>query len=182
MFESFNMQTTSSDPPPSSYTISQGLSLRDFLPSVTIASFSPFNCPNTAVTLRRICMCGVLGLDTFTSILSVITHALHFSVIPRIILTVIHFFFSAWCLSCIGRATGERVFVHRVVTRWHFDVFLLGCLAWEVMLVGWYFGGLTAVTANVWWSLGLLELLAIWFMGWLAWYGPLESQGEWSQV
>ena len=27
-------------------------------------------------------MCGVLGLDTFTSILSIVTHALQFSVIP----------------------------------------------------------------------------------------------------
>ena len=72
--------------------------------------------------------------------------------------------------------------MHRVVTRWHFDVFLLGCLVWELMLVGWYFGSLSAVTANIWWSLGLLELLAIWFMGWLAWYGPLESQDGWSQV
>ena len=181
MFESFNRQTTSSDPPPS-HSASRGLTIRDCLPSVTIASFSPFNCPDTATTLRRICMCGVLGLDTFTSILSIVTHALQFSVIPRIILTVVHFFFSAWCLSQIGRATGERIFMHLSVTRWHFDVFLLGCLAWEIMLVGWYFGGLNSTTANVWWGLGLFELLAIWFMGWLAWSGPLESPGQWSQV
>lgn len=58
--------------------------------------------------------------------------------------------------------------MHRVVTRWHFDVFLLGCLVWEVMLVGWYFGDLTTITANVWWNLGLLDLLAIRFMGCLA--------------
>lgn len=50
------------------------------------------------------------------------------------------------------------------------------------MLVGWYFGGLTITTANVWWGLGLWEMLTIWFMGWLAWSGPLESQSQWSQV
>ena len=182
MFEMFNKQTTSSDPPPSSWSRSPGLSLRDFLPKVTIASFWPLGCANAAITIRRTCMCGVLGLDTFTRILSIITHTLHFSVIPRIILAILHFFFFAWCLSCIGRMVGERVFMHRVITRWHFDVFLLGCLAWEIMLVGWYFGGLTSVTASAWWGLGILELVAMWFVGWLAWSGPLEEQGDWSQV
>ena len=69
--------------PPSSKAASQGLSLRDCIPSVMIASFSPFDYSNTAVTLRHLCMCGVLGLDTFTSILNIITHALDFSVIPQ---------------------------------------------------------------------------------------------------
>ncbi len=85
----------------------------------------------------------------------------------------------------IGRMTGERIVFSKVWTRWHFDLFLLGCVLWEVMLVGWYFGGLrTRTAADAWYALDILEWLAVVGAGWVASWGPLEGMGTvgWSQV
>ena len=76
---------------------------------------------------------------------------------------------------------GERVLFRTVYTRWHFDIFLCGLALCEVMLIGWYFGGLTKVTADIWWGLDLSEFLALLAVAWVARMGPLEGQ-EWQSV
>lgn len=54
---------------------------------------------------------------------------------------------------------------HRTFTRRHFDLFLLGSALWNLMLVGWFFGGLIHVTVNVWWGMDIFEFLALWGLG-----------------
>lgn len=126
-------------------------------------------------------MCGILALDTLVSVLAIVSDAFSFSNVPRIVIGILHFFFTAYLLHLIGRMVGERVVFGKAFTRWHFDVFLCGCFLWEIMLVGWYFAGLTGLTGDVWWGLDLSELVALLGVGWVAWWGPLEGQ-EWSQV
>ena len=46
------------------------------------------------------------------------------------------------------------------------------------MLVGWFFGGLNHVTVNVWWSMDIVESLALWGVGWVASWGPLEMNPD----
>jgi hypothetical protein len=123
-------------------------------------------------------MCIVLGLDTFNSVLTIVSHHFAFSNIPRIILAVLFFFSEAYLLHLIGRMCGERVVFHRTFTRWHFDLFLLGLVLWSLMLVGWFFGGLNHVTVNIWWGMEILEFLALWGVGWVASWGPLEMTPE----
>lgn len=183
VFESFRKAT---DPPPT-YASSQSQnhhgcpSARSCWPGLTMAAFSPFNCPSRAVLLRRICMCIVLVLDTFVSVLSVVSGAFSFSFIPRLVIAVLHFFGEAWLLHLLGRMMGERVVFGTVYTRWHFDIFLCGLVLCEVALVGWYFGGLTKVTVDIWWGLDLGEFLALLAVAWVAWWGPLEERG-WQNV
>ena len=122
-------------------------------------------------------MCTVLTIDTFVSVLSVISGAFSFSFVPRLVLAILHFFCEAYLLHLIGRMMGERVLFGKVYTRWNFDVFLCGLALCEVMLIGWYFGGLTKVTADIWWGLNLSESLALLAVAWVARSGPLEEQG-----
>lgn len=121
-------------------------------------------------------MCVILGLDTFVSVLSILATAFHFSNIPRIIIAILHFFCSSWLLHCIGRMVGERVVFRKIYTRRDFDIFLLVLVVVELVLVGWFFGGLGRVTVNIWWSLDLCEFLALIAVGWVASWGPLEQR------
>ena len=182
MFNSFNKTAISFETPPMTYPYSSELSLRDRLANVAIAKSSPLNGPKAAVIIRRVCMCGILGLDSSTSVLSILSLAGHSNIIPRIILSIIHLCFSAWCLIGVVQVVGERRFLLKTVTRRHFDIFLGACSSWNIVFMFGYFSGMMDITASVWWCLGLLELLAMWFMGWLAWSGPFENQGQWSQV
>ncbi|KAL6716414.1 hypothetical protein ACLMJK_005981 [Lecanora helva] len=188
MFKAFNAFSSNSKPAPG--TIEPDVpeptpqqqrhhpcpSARTCWPGLTIAAFSPFNAPTREVLYRRLCMCTILGLDTFNSVLTIVASAFHFSVIPRIVIAVIHFFCSAWLLCCIGRMYGERIVLHRTFVRRDFDIFL-GCLVVvELVLVGWFFGGLGRVTVNVWWGLDLFEFIALIAVGWVASWGPMEGQ------
>ena len=74
--------------------------------------------------------------------------------------------------------TGERVVFGTAYARWHFDAFLCGMGLCELMLVGWYFGGLTRITVDIWWGLDISEFIALWIVGWVAGWGPLEER-EW---
>lgn len=121
-------------------------------------------------------MCIILGLDTFVSVLTIVASAFSFSNIPRIIIAVIHFFGSAWLLHCIGRMVGERIVSHKVFTRRDFDIFLVAMVVLELLLVGWFFGGLGRVTVNVWWTLDLCGFIALIAVGWTASWGPLEQK------
>ena len=121
-------------------------------------------------------MCTILTLDTFVSVLSVISRAFTFSFVPRVIVAILHFFCEAYLLHLLGRMIGERVVFGKVYTRWHFDVFLCGLALCEVMLLGWYFGGLNNVTVDIWWGLDLSEFLALLGVAWVAWLGPLDEQ------
>lgn len=121
-------------------------------------------------------MCVILALDTFVSVLSIVASAFRFSIIPRIIIAVIHFFCSAWLLHCIGRMVGERIVFHKAFTRRDFDIFLGALVVLELVLVGWYFGGLRSVTVNVWWGLDLCGFVALIAVGWVASWGPLEQR------
>lgn len=71
---------------------------------------------------------------------------------------------------------GERVVFHKVFGRRDFDIFLAGLVLVELVLVGWFFGGLRRGTAGAWWGLDVAVLLALWGVGWVAWWGPLEMQ------
>jgi len=141
-----------------------------------MASFSPINPPTRAHLYRRLSMIVILGLDTFVSILSILSHSFGFSIIPRILIAVLHFLCAAWFLHCIGRMYGERTVFHKVFVRRDFDIFLGGLVVVELGLVLWYFAGLTHKTAGAWWGLDIAELLALWGVGWVAWWGPLETQ------
>ncbi|KAL2052502.1 hypothetical protein ABVK25_007062 [Lepraria finkii] len=99
--------TTPANPPPSYSSQYQPKhhsfpSARTCWPCLTIASFSLFNCPDRAILLRRLCMCIVLALDTFNSVLSIVSYHFAFSNIPRIILVVLFFFYEAYLLHLIG--------------------------------------------------------------------------------
>lgn len=69
---------------------------------------------------------------------------------------------------------GERMVFHRCFKRRDFDVFLGGLVVVELALVGWFFGGLTKVSANVWWGVDLTAFIALVAVGWVASWGPLE--------
>lgn len=129
-------------------------------------------------------MCVILALDTLVSVLTIIASAFHFSVIPRIIIAVIHFFGSAWLLHCIGRMVGERIVFHKSFTRRDFDIFLGALVVLELVLVGWYFGsrGLGWVTVNVWWTVDLCGFIALIAVGWIASWGPLEQRAGTTMV
>ena len=71
---------------------------------------------------------------------------------------------------------GERVVLHRTFVRRDFDIFLAMMVIVELVLVGWFFGGLSSVTANVWWGLDIFEFLALIAVGWVASWGPMEGQ------
>ena len=153
-----------------------------FWPGLTIASFSPLNCPSNDILVRRLGMCAILALDTFVSVLCVAAKVFSFSFIPRLILAVLSFVSTAWLLHLVGRMIGERIIFRRTFTRWHFDICLLVLFLWNIALVGWFFGGLTRKTADVWWSLDILQWFLLLTFGLMAWYGPLEGQLEWNQV
>lgn len=65
---------------------------------------------------------------------------------------------------------------HRAFVRRDFDIFLGVLVLVELILVGWFFGGLGRVTVNVWWGLDLFEFLALIAVGWVASWGPMEGQ------
>lgn len=72
---------------------------------------------------------------------------------------------------------GERVVCGRGFGRTDFDVFLGVLVVVEVGLVGWFFGGLGRVGAEVWWGVDLMEFVVLVAVGWVASWGPFE-QGE----
>lgn len=168
------------DPPPNS-SASDYPRMR-FWPGLTVASFSIFNAPSNDIFLRRLSMCIILALDVWVSVLVILAHAFSFSNIPRIVLAVFDFFSTAFLLHLVGRMVGERFVLGRKITRWHFDVFLVFLLLWKVMLIGWYYGGLTRITAGIWWGLDILGFLILLLVGLVARQGPLEDEQRWNQV
>ena len=73
---------------------------------------------------------------------------------------------------------GERVVFHKTFTRRDFDIFLAGLAVCEIVLVVWFFVRLTHLTVNIWWSLDLIEFIALFAVGWVASWGPLETLGQ----
>ena len=176
MFESITNKSIEPDTPhPTSQRHHSCPSARTCWPGLTIASFSPFNAPSREVLYRRLCMCTILALDTFNSILSIVASAFHFSNIPRIIIAVLHFLGTAWLLHCIGRMYGERIVFGKAFVRRDFDIFLGVLVIVELVLIGWFFGGLGSVSVNAWWGLDLFEFLGLLAVGWVASWGPLEG-------
>ncbi|KAF2870629.1 hypothetical protein BDV95DRAFT_495891 [Massariosphaeria phaeospora] len=143
--------------------------------SINLASYS-LRTSDKAVLSRRACMYTILGLRTVVSIWRCVVDALEFrwgSFAIDIILTIIGFFFIAWCLAQIGDAVGWRRVLGVRVGRWHFDAFLFALALVHVgMFVGAFFFGGFAL--GLWW---VVMWLIIFGGAWVATWAPEpESQ------
>ena len=166
------------DPPPTK------VNLRSFLPSFNPAAFNPLGAHDLPTRLRRLAIATILTISTLSSIVSIFNRAFTFSRIPRIIITIICFFFSAYFLQKISRMRGERVVGKVTLARRDYDILLGALVAVEIALMGWIFGGLKrGPAADVWYALELTAWLAPWVAGWIAGRCPLEEvESAWSHV
>ncbi|KAI1408310.1 hypothetical protein F5Y13DRAFT_172626 [Hypoxylon sp. FL1857] len=123
-----------------------------------------------AVLARRICMIITLGVRTALSILGVIFKAYSGSIggmVIGIILAVLGFLFVAWCLACIGEATGTRKVLGISVGRWHFDIFLLASGLIHVgILIGFFTGMGNLGFLISWYGMWILIFAVAWITTW----------------
>ncbi|KAI0109360.1 hypothetical protein F4776DRAFT_643563 [Hypoxylon sp. NC0597] len=123
-----------------------------------------------AVLARRICMITTLGVRTALSILGVIFKAYSGSIVGMVIgivLAVLGFLFVAWCLACIGGATGTRKVLGMSVGRWHFDIFLFASGLIHIgILIGFFTGmGNTGFLIS-WYGMWILIFAVAWITTW----------------
>ncbi|KAF2428906.1 hypothetical protein EJ08DRAFT_315286 [Tothia fuscella] len=147
-------------------------------PGITLEAFSPFNCHgDTPKLMRRLCMSGVLAIRTGISILGIFYNAYGHGIggfIVSIILTVIGFFFVAWCLKEIGNLTGQRKVLGHLFGRWHYDIFLLFNLVVHIALLnGVFFRMPGAAYSSLWIVMWLAMFGAAWIATW-----PPENDGS----
>jgi uncharacterized membrane protein len=87
--------------------------------------------------------------------------------IINIILTVIGFFFVAWCLKEIGNMTGQRRVLGHLVGRWHYDIFLLANLVIHAgLLIGVVLKMPGAAYSSLWIVMWILMFGAAWIATW----------------
>lgn len=84
----------------------------------SLRSYDPRNTPNKRTLFRKISMILILALRTALSVLSLISaiRAMNIAkIVIYAILSVLGFWFVAWCLAEIGEATGERQVLGRMI-------------------------------------------------------------------
>lgn len=89
--------------------------------------------------------------------------------IINIILTVLGFFFVAWCLKEVGNMSGQRRVLGRLVGRWHYDIFLLANL---IIHLGLLIGVVLRIPGAAYSSLWIVMLLLLFGAAWVATWPP----------
>ncbi|KAJ4295010.1 hypothetical protein N0V90_007018 [Kalmusia sp. IMI 367209] len=137
--------------------------------SFSLHSFS-LRTSDKVVLARRICMLTVLGLRTAISIFDIVWSAVRAQIVGliiAIILSIIGFFFIAWCLAKIGEAQGYRKVLGLRVGRWHFDAFLFVMAIIHVgIFIGAFFGLNGGGLGGAWLAMWLLIFGAAWIATW----------------
>jgi uncharacterized membrane protein len=115
-------------------------------------------------------MSGVLAIRTGSSILGLVLRSYRHdlaSFIIDIILAIIGFFFVTWCLKEIGNMSGHRRVFGKIVSRWHYDIFLLANLVVHVgILIGVVLMMPFAASQTLWISMWLAMYGAAWVATW----------------
>jgi hypothetical protein len=140
-------------------------------PGLALDAFNPFNCQGNGQELaRRLCMIGVLAIRTAISILWFFVRLIRADIANLIVNTIIGvlgFFFVAWCLKEIGKMSGYRRVLGKLVGRWHYDVFLLANLVIHVgILLAVVFKTPGAATGTLWLAMWLAMFVAAWIATW----------------
>ncbi|KAK2000596.1 hypothetical protein LX36DRAFT_747516 [Colletotrichum falcatum] len=121
---------------------------------------------------RRVCMHVVLGTRTATSVVAVVGDAARDRVLGAVlgaVLGVVGFLSVAWCLAVIGQAEGRRKVLGVMVTRLHFDLFLLvAAFVHAALLVGSFAGLGTSGGQAAWLVMWLPIFLVAWIGTWPA--------------
>ena len=79
--------------------------------SFRTASYNPFGRPSNEDRIRRVAMILTLACRTLLDVINLYRHVMSLQILGiviALILSLIGFFFIAWCLATIGDAEGER--------------------------------------------------------------------------
>ncbi|RYP61156.1 hypothetical protein DL769_007838 [Monosporascus sp. CRB-8-3] len=126
-----------------------------------------------AVLARRVCQWVVLAIYAALGVLGLVRGVYGANVVGWVVgavIVVIAFFCMGHFLAGIGRATGRRKVLGRLVDRWHFDVFLAAsALVFVGLLVANFIHSfpLGAVGyLTTWYGMWVLIVLAWWITTW----------------